>query len=97
MKILLKANEQVREIFSQYYEVGETFHENYDVAIIIRDSSFQPNVIEEVVDGTKGRVPVIVMTGPEDEIGQAYIEVAKRVGIDDEYILKGIEWRVESV
>lgn len=97
MRILLLAKEELRRVFSNYYQIGETIQEDYDVAIIIRDSSIQPQVIEEVVDGTRGNVPVVVMTGPEDEVGQAYVEMARKVGIADEYILQGTEWRVSDV
>lgn len=97
MKILVKSSPQMKKLFEKYFDISETVGEGYDVALIIRDSSIQPIVIEEVVDGTKGQVPVVVMTGPDDDIGQTYVEIAQRVGIPDDYILRGTEWRVSDV
>lgn len=96
MKVYLIANERVTARIKDRLQLEKA--NKADVALIVRDDEVEAaNAIGSVIGETNGMLPVVVMTGREDEIGQAYKKEAIEAGVPEHYILTGTHWRLSQL
>jgi cellulose biosynthesis protein BcsQ len=57
--------------------------------VILRGAGVRPEAVTEAAVATGGGVPVVVATGPPDEVGLAFEAAAREAGLPEKCILRG--------
>ncbi|MDP5276566.1 hypothetical protein [Chengkuizengella axinellae] len=97
MELYIQSNEMIKKMFECRYQVTDMVSKSTDIAVVVRSNDQEPANIHEIIKQTDGMLPIVVMTGAEDQLGKIYEEIARTAGIPSDYIIRGTEWRMSQV